>query len=173
MKTFIYLFISVCSLSLFFSSCNDNEDIQSYFPEEYYKILYIKDSGSHEISLGNVSGEFVQTVYVCKAGSNPALEADCSIKVLSQTYVDNNYNTSNSGVKYTILPSEYYKIDNADLHFTSNETAKEINVVLNTNEIINLLNEDELVGYVLPLYAVSETDSINSGLNTYIIELKK
>ena len=93
--------------------------------------------------------------------------------MLSQTFVDNNYNTSNSGVKYTILPSEYYKIDNTDLHFASNETAKEINVILNTNEIINLLNEDELVGYVLPLYAVSETDSINSGLNTYMIELKK
>lgn len=68
-------------------SCDNNEsDYQDLFPEEYHKILYIKDSGSVELELSQLSSTptYNYSFIVCKAGSNPALEANAHIEVMSQ-----------------------------------------------------------------------------------------
>ena len=47
-KKYLFLLLGGCLMALF--SCDNNEsDYQDLFPEEYHKILYIKDSGSVEL----------------------------------------------------------------------------------------------------------------------------
>ena len=49
-KKYLFLSLGGCLMALF--SCDNNEsDYQDLFPEEYHKILYIKDSGSVELEL--------------------------------------------------------------------------------------------------------------------------
>lgn len=172
MKTFVYILISLFTLSVFVTSCNDDKDLQSYFPSEFHKILYIIDAGTHEVVLSAEESDYVEKIYVCKAGSDPSLEADCSVNVMSQDYVDEKYNASGNNINYQILPSTYYSMDNNNFHFSSGETVKCINLTFKTSSIKQLMNSDKKIGYVLPLRAYSENDSINSSLNTYLIELK-
>lgn len=53
-KKYLFLSLGGCLMALF--SCDNNEsDYQDLFPEEYHKILYIKDSGSVELELSQLS----------------------------------------------------------------------------------------------------------------------
>lgn len=53
-KKYLFLLLGGCLMALF--SCDNNEsDYQDLFPEEYHKILYIKDSGSVELELSQLS----------------------------------------------------------------------------------------------------------------------
>ena len=129
-KKYLFLLLGGCLMALF--SCDNNEsDYQDLFPEEYHKILYIKDSGSVELELSQLSSTptYNYSFIVCKAGSNPTLEANAHIEVMSQKELDEKYSIPEA-VNYKVLPKKTYSLENSELLFTSEELHKYCNVSL-------------------------------------------
>ena len=149
---------------MLFSCDNGESDYQNLFPEEYHKILYIKDSGSVDLELPQLSSTptYDYSFVVCKAGSNPALEANAYIEVMSQKELDEKYSIPEA-VNYKVLPKKTYTLENSELLFASEELHKYCNVSLVPSVIKELMEEGNPTNlWVLPLKLVSDSDSINS-----------
>lgn len=162
----LLLFPIFCMLA---SACNDESDIHELFPAEFHKILYIIESGENRMTIYNTGENVTKTFTVCKAGSNPALTANVHIGVLSQDIVDEEY-AIGGGFSYRIIPQETYKIDATELSFSSSEENKKVNITLFPDQLQQVMDRAEVnTQWVLPLEAVSMTDSINSEKNRYIL----
>lgn len=158
------------ALPFLLSACNDKTDIQEWFPSEYHKILYILESGEQEVTLYNTGEDNVYTFTVCKAGSNPALEAQLHIDVMSQSDVDTKY-SDNEGVSYKVIPAETFTYEPSEMTFSSSEQNKQVSISINPTklkEVIDQLSETN-TRWLLPLVAVSEQDSVNSEKKNYIL----
>lgn len=171
-KKYLFLLLGGCLMALF--SCDNNEsDYQELFPEEYHKILYIKDSGSVELELSQLSSTptYNYSFIVCKAGSNPTLEANAHIEVMSQKELDEKYSIPEA-VNYKVLPKKTYSLENSELLFTSEELHKYCNVSLTPSIIKELLEEGNPSNlWVLPLKLVSASDSVNSDKNILFLKI--
>ena len=160
----LLLFPIFCMLA---SACNDEGDIQELFPSEFHKILYIIESGESRVIIYNTGENVTETFTVCKAGSDPTLTANVQIEVLSQDIVDEEYT---AGVPCRIIPQETYQIDATDLSFSSSEESKKVNITLFPDQLQQVMEDaKEDVQWLLPLEAVSMSDSINSEKSRYIL----
>lgn len=168
MKTvrILLLFPILCMLA---SACNDEGDIQELFPSEFHKILYIIESGENRLTIYDTGENVTETFTVCKAGSNPTLTANVQIEVLSQEIVNEEY-AVDGNISYRIIPQETYQIDATELHFSSSEESKKVNITLFPSQLKQIMDEGgENTQWLLPLEAVSMNDSIHSGKNRYIL----
>ena len=169
---YLFSLLGGCLLMLF--SCDNGEsDYQNLFPEEYHKILYIKDSGSVDLELPQLSSTptYDYSFVVCKAGSNPALEANAYIEVMSQKELDEKYSIPEA-VNYKVLPKKTYTLENSELLFASEELHKYCNVSLVPSVIKELMEEGNPTHlWVLPLKLVSDSDSINSDKNILFLKI--
>lgn len=157
-------------LPFLLSACNDNIDIQDWFPTEYHKILYIQESGEQEVTLYNTGEDNVYTFTVCKAGSDPSLEAHVRIDVMSQSDVDVKY-SNNQGIPYKIIPSETFTYEPSELTFASSDISKKVTVAINPEKLKEIMELPSEVNtrWLLPLVAVSENDSINIDKRDYTL----
>ncbi len=156
-------------LCLSFAACNDEGNIQDLFPEEFHKILYIKDGGEKEITLYNTGENTTYSFVICKAGSDPSLTAHVEVGLLSQNIIDQEY-TANEGIPYQIIPQDSYELDVTELSFLSMETSKQVNITLYTEKLQQVFeNTVDNTRWLLPLEVTSDNDSINSDMSRYIL----
>lgn len=166
MKRAIYMILGLAALTAM--SCNEKPEVnyEGLFPEEYHKVVYFKESGKDEFDVFT-NAICVKDFTICKAGSDPALTADCRLEVMTQERLDSLYSIPEA-TAYKLLPESTYTISETSFPFASGETWKTGRVTFHPKAMVEIFADkpDSLV-YALPLevVALDETTVVNSSKN--------
>lgn len=178
MNKYINVFFAASILAVGLVSCNDGEGLQEIVPEEYHKMLYVKENGTQNVTLYNVGENVSYTFTVCKGGSDPSLTSTAKVTVIDPaTDAECQELATQENVQYKGIPAEAYTLSNTDLEYSSGETWKQVTVTVDPQKVQNAMNGltvnsgDLPVVWMLPLEITSETDSVSSERNRYIIEI--
>lgn len=167
-KAISKLFMVATGLTML-SACSESEyDLENLVPEQYYKILYINNSGIQDQVLYKTGDDATYSVSIIKGGSVPTQTANVSLEAMNQSEVDAQYGMT--GINYKVIPAANYTIGNA-ASFSVEDRYKTIDVTLKTDQIGNLLESDPTAEWVLPLKAVSTSDSINANKNHVMLHV--
>lgn len=171
MKKILYLFL--CIEGLIFTSCNRDEyDIDKQIPEMYNKILYMQTTGKEELVLYNTGEKNRFDYAVVKSGSNPDLSATAEVKVLSQEELTRLYGEL-EGVNYKLLTENVYSLENTHMEFSSEDRYKTVTVAVDPEMLKEEMETDPTAVWTLPLYVVSEEDSVNADRNSVFLQFKE
>lgn len=152
-------------------ACSDSDyELDKIVPSEYNKIMYINGSGKQEITLFDTEEDYKYTFSVFKAGSKPELTAKVDIKALTQAEVDAEYSDI-EGVDYKVIDSGDYSLDVSELDFSASDRYKIVTVSIKPQPIKAVLQSNPDAVYVIPLKAVSETDSINADKDELFLQI--
>lgn len=150
MKKNIYIGMLLATLTLLFAC---DEAMDSNFPDEYATVLYFQESGEIDVDVTNTEvGNVIYHLKICKGGNRPGGTTTAWIEVMNQEQL------SNYSDNYTLLPAEYYSLEN-QLDFHSDDTYKQSEVLVKTSQISDLVEDGKK--YVLPLQLTSEKCSVN------------
>ena len=170
MKTKLYRYLCVPVLATSLLSCSDKE--MDIFPEQYKTIVYIKESTTNYVTIDATAENTTFDFTVCKGGSEIANEADAKIQPLTQEYVDEQYNSSATNIKYRILPEDAYTVDSPlNLHFESGDTYKVIRYTLISERLAALSSASDNIRYIIGFSLESKTASVNEKCARYICEI--
>ena len=170
MKTKLYRYLCVPVLATSLLSCSDKE--MDIFPEQYKTIVYIKESTTNYVTIDATAENPTFDFTVCKGGSEIANEADAKIQPLTQEYVDEQYNSSATNIKYRILPEDAYTVDSPlNLHFESGDTYKVIKYTLISEKLAALSSAGANIRYIVGFSLESKTASVNEKCARYICEI--
>lgn len=176
-KTFNILFATFL-IAVGIVSCKNEDGIQDIVPEEYHKMLYVKENGTQNVTLYNVGENVSYTFTVCKGGSDPSLTAKAKVNVIDPaTDAECQDQAAQENVQYKGIPADAYTLSNTDLEYSSEETWKQVTVTVDPQKVQNAIDElsvnsgDLPVVWMLPLEVTSETDSVSSERNRYILEI--
>lgn len=170
MNTKIYKYLCVPALAVSLLSCNDKA--MDIFPEQYKTIVYIKESTATYVKIDATAANTSFDFTVCKGGSEISNEADAQISPLTQAYVDEQYNSSQTGVKYSILPEDAYTVDSpVSLHFSGEETYKVVSYTLISDRLAALTSSNPDTRYIVGFSLESKTASVNEKSSKYICEI--
>lgn len=171
MKKILYLFL--CIECLIFTACSRDEyDIDNQIPDMYNKILYMQTTGKQELVLYDTGEENKFDYAVVKSGSNPYLPATADIRVLSQEELTKQYGEL-EGVNYKLLTENVYSLENTHMEFSSEERYKIVTVSIDPQILKAEMETDPTAVWALPLYVVSENDSVNSDRNSVFLQFKE
>lgn len=161
--------LSILAIVLFaFTSCMEDGAMNDM--EKYKTIVYFPNSGLTKVTLYKTGENTTYDLNVYKAGYDTKAQPKVSVKLLSQSEVD-NYNTLNK-TSYSLLPSYSYTIkSDSTLKFSSNDLVKALKIEFDT-DTINALGANVLVNSVLAFELSSSTDSINSSKKIVFINLE-
>lgn len=169
MKKAISKLLMVATGLTILSACSESEyDLENLVPDQYHKILSINKSGIQQQILYRTGDDAVYSVSIMKSGSDPSQTANVSLEAMSDSEVAANYGMT--GVNYKVIPSGTYSIEGT-ASFTAEDRYKFIEVTLKTNQIGDLMEADPSAEWVLPLKAVSTTDSINANKDHVMIHI--
>ncbi|MGN0191095.1 MAG: DUF1735 domain-containing protein, partial [Candidatus Cryptobacteroides sp.] len=111
---------------------------------------------------------------VCKGGSETEKEVDASVSPLTQAYVDEQYNSSETNLRYLILPEDAYTVDSElNLHFSSEDTYKVIRYTLISEKLAALTSANVDVRYIVGFSLESKTASVNDKCARYVCEISE
>lgn len=169
MKKILYTFLLLGSLVTFIG-CNES-NYEELIPQQYGKILYLKNSGQNNISLYNDGVQVKYSVTIVKAGSNPAATAQVRLSTLTQEEIDND--SRYKGNNYVVLNSDCYSFRSKDLTFDSNDLYKVEDFTLDPQKIgeqmeASVDNPNSI--FILPIRLSSKTDSVNYEKRDVIIK---
>lgn len=171
-RIYIYIVFTLLCIVAVSTSCNKDYDYDNLIPDEYTSVLYLKESGRVNLQLFKTSTEYNHSVSIIKAGKDPKASAEVNIELMTQEEVDNLYGTSD-GVKYKILPSSAFSLNNGQaISFGAEDKNKEISIKFITEEIAKAIKDEDDATLVLPLRLVSEKSAIYSEKNTLFYTFK-
>lgn len=159
MKKIIYSLLFFGSF-LTLTGCEE-AGYEELIPQEYNKILYIKNNGQKDLVLFNDGNNEKYSLTVVKSGSDPSATAQVKLSVLSQAEIDNDVRYK--GNNYIVLNSECYSFRSKDIKFESSDSYKIEEFMLNPQKITEQV-EAEASGnsiFILPIRLSSKTDSVN------------
>lgn len=167
MKRIIYKTLLFCTMLCMFSACTNDDNL---FPEKYHKILYFKDNGIHNLSFNTTDQSPEDSILIIKAGSDPSLTANVSLKILTSDEVKDAFEES-GGTNYAIIPSDAYKFsDGQEYKFLKNETYKYAPVVFDPIKIYQAIQTNKNATWVLPIQLSSVSDTINPEKNMILLK---
>lgn len=161
-----YTLLSIAGM-LVAPGCSES-DVRDLFPDDYSKILYIKDGGEKNVTLYVTGQDTRYSFKVCKGGSDPAMSAAASLEIMSQQDVDQAYSIP-YGESYKVLASDAYALSTDNIEFGTADMAQTIDVTLRVDRIRQIVEADPASIYMLPVRLVSATDSVNINHNNYVI----
>lgn len=171
MKNIIYLLL-LTGILLSLGACEGSEyELENTIPTKCHKILYLKNSGKQQITLFNTGQINHYSFSIIKAGSNPDLEANVDISLLTQEEVDNHYSNLD-GVNYKIISENGYSLNAPHLDFSTVDRSKKITVSLDAQKISEDMESDPSATWVLPLQISSKTDSVNANMKELFLQLE-
>lgn len=168
MKKILYS-ILLLGLPLVFTGCED-PSYEDLVPQEYSKILYIKNSGQVSITLFNDGANVDYSLIAVKSGRDPQATAQAKVAVMSQAEIDKD--SRYKGNNYVVLNKDCYTLRSINLEFSSSDMYKEIKFQLIPSEILKQTEEntDENSIFIIPVRLSSQTDSINSEQRDIILK---
>lgn len=168
MKKILYSILFL-GLPLLFTGC-ETTSYEDLIPQEYSKILYIKNSGQANITLFNDGANVDYSLTIVKSGRDPQANAQARVAVMSQAEIDKD--SRYKGNNYVVLNKDCYTLRNMDLEFSSSETYKEIKFQMIPAEIQKQTEENtgENNIFIIPIRLSSQTDSINAEQRDIILK---
>ncbi len=170
MKT-SYRYLSWALGLLALGACTGNMDYSDLIPEDYRKIVYFKNSGWVDLELFARS-EYEHTLTVVKAGGDPALEADCTIEVMSQPDLTKIYGEADNR-NYRVLPAGTYQLSERRFSIPAGEFYTSAKVTIDPAEILKVQEMQPDAEFVLPLRLLSGTDSVNVNSNVMLFRVNE
>lgn len=154
---------SLLYYSLFFTSVGCTESsYEDLIPEEYSKVLYIKNSGQNNLDLYNDGSNVDYSFTVIKTGRDPMATAQAKVTVMTQDQIDQD--ARYKGNNYVVLNQDCYTLRDMGLEFGSSDMYKIINFQLIPDNILAQESaEDNNANsiFILPIRLISDTDAIN------------
>lgn len=154
MKKYLYI---LTLLPLLVVSCKW-DDPEKLFPEEYYKVFYIKDAGTREVAMNTAQETVIQQMLVVKAGARPEMSAECRLDVMSIEDAAIQWGYSEDEI--SIIPESSYKIPEPVL-LTEDSPNRNVEVELYPNKMAAIMRMTPDKTWILPLKLTSDTGSIN------------
>lgn len=154
-------------LSLLLASCG-KESISEFFPEEYYKILYVKGDAQKNVVLNTTQGVIGDTIVVLKSGAYPETRSTVALTIMSEDDVINDWNLEAGSFK--ILPSNAYELPAGDVTMAADEWYKDLAFSYDPAEIYKSVKADRNVTWVLPLRLTSTDSSVNKDKDHILLE---
>lgn len=152
------------------AACDDSKyELGELVPQEYHKILYVKDGGKQEVALYDIEDDIDYTLSVVKAGSNPNQTANANIRVLTSEELISKYSEPEA-INYQIVSQEAYTLGATSVEFSVDDRYKLVTVSMKPQVVKALLESQPDAKWVLPLEVVSETDSINSTMSELFLQ---
>lgn len=164
MKKHQYI-LSLALLALLAAGC-DRDDQAEIFPEEYFKILYIKDSGIRKLDMNTAQDVVSEPILVIKGGAHPEMEANGKFEVLSLAEAADQWNFAEES--YSIIPEGSYKLPDP-VSFTKESPSRQIEVELYPLKMSSAMREKPDNTWILPLRLTSDSASVNKESSNVLI----
>lgn len=168
----IYIGSTLLALMLSGQSCSENYDI---YPEEYAKVVMIKDAGENPLSVYSTDDKVGHKFVVMKGGHTEEAATATLRAMTSEEFT--TYQTE-SGKPYAMLPADCYSFSadgqttSAEIKFAPNETYKEVEVFINADALGTFMEtfDGSLYSPVVPVLLESSDASVNSyGSESFIL----
>lgn len=169
MKKIVHLSVFAGCLVVLGACYSSEYDLEKQIPDMYNKILYLQTTGKQDLVLYDTGEKNSFSYTVIKSGSDPTLSAVADMKVLSQEELTVRYGEL-EGVNYKLLTESAYSLENAHMEFSSEDRYKTVTVYVDPEVVKADMEADPTAVWVLPLYVISETDSINAGKNNIFLQ---
>lgn len=165
------LFILAASLSLALCGCKDMEgEYDSIVPDDYHSIVTIKDSGVRNITFSVAEQQYHYPINILKGGSHIDRVTDVVLEVMTQEWLDDNYNNQ-QGTRYKTLSASMYSITDYHLEIGKGEPGKSADIVLNAPLIYSAMqnpaNSDR--EFVLAVKIESSTSPVDPERSVVIL----
>lgn len=168
----IYIGSTLLALMLSGQSCSENYDI---YPEEYAKVVMIKDAGENPLSVYSTDDKVGHKFVVMKGGHT---EEAATATLRAMTSEEFTTYQAESGKPYAMLPADCYSFSadgqttSAEIKFAPNETYKEVEVFINADALGTFMEtfDGSLYSPVVPVILESSDASVNSyGSESFIL----
>lgn len=168
----IYIGSTLLALMLSGQSCSENYDI---YPEEYAKVVMIKDAGENPLSVYSTDDKVGHKFVVMKGGHT---EEAATATLRAMTSEEFTTYQAESGKPYAMLPADCYSFSadgqttSAVINFAPNETYKEVEVFVNADAFGTFMEtfDGSLYSPVVPVVLESSDASVNSyGSESFIL----
>lgn len=168
----IYIGSTLLALMLSGQSCSENYDI---YPEEYAKVVMIKDAGEKPLSVYSTDDKVGHKFVVMKGGHT---EEAATATLRAMTSEEFTTYQAESGKPYAMLPADCYSFSadgqttSAEIKFAPNETYKEVEVFINADALGTFMEtfDGSLYSPVVPVILESSDASVNSyGTESFIL----
>lgn len=168
----IYIGSTLLALMLSGQSCSENYDI---YPEEYAKVVMIKDAGEIPLSVYSTDDKVGHKFVVVKGGHT---EEAATATLRAMTSEEFTTYQAESGKPYAMLPADCYSFSadgqttSAEIKFAPNETYKEVEVFINADALGTFMEtfDGSLYSPVVPVILESSDASVNSyGTESFIL----
>lgn len=168
----IYIGSTLLALMLSGQSCSENYDI---YPEEYAKVVMIKDAGENPLSVYSTDDKVGHKFVVMKGGHT---EEAATATLRAMTSEEFTTYQAESGKPYAMLPADCYSFSadgqttSAEIKFAPNETYKEVEVFINADALGTFMEtfDGSLYSPVVPVILESPDASVNSyGSESFIL----
>ena len=168
----IYIGSTLLALMLSGQSCSENYDI---YPEEYAKVVMIKDAGENPLSVYSTDDKVGHKFVVMKGGHT---EEAATATLRAMTSEECTTYQAESGKPYAMLPADCYSFSadgqttSAEIKFAPNETYKEVEVFINADALGTFMEtfDGSIYSPVVPVILESSDASVNSyGTESFIL----
>ena len=168
----IYIGSTLLALMLSGQSCSENYDI---YPEEYAKVVMIKDAGENPLSVYSTDDKVGHKFVVMKGGHT---EEAATATLRAMTSEEFTTYQAESGKPYAMLPADCYSFSadgqttSAEIKFAPNETYKGVEVFINADALGTFMEtfDGSLYSPVVPVVLESSDASVNSyGSESFIL----
>ncbi|MBR5703230.1 MAG: DUF1735 domain-containing protein [Bacteroidales bacterium] len=155
MKKCLYILLI---FPLLLASACDRDDQKEIFPEEYFKVVYIRDAGSRDVAMNTVQDVVTEQVLVVKSGSHPEMAAKCSLEVMSAADAAAQWSYSENEIG--IIPEGSYRLPEG-FTLTEETPYRSLNVELIPALMVSAMRQKPELEWILPLRLVSESGTVN------------
>jgi hypothetical protein len=155
MKRLYYILLVLPMLLV--TAC-DRDDQTEIFPEEYFKVLYIKDAGARDLDMNTAQETVVEKMLVVKGGAHPELTAECSLEVMPIEDAALQFGFSVDEI--SLIPEVSYKLP-GPVSLTEESPYKNLEVELYPTKMAPSMKATPGKTWILPLKLVTDSGSIN------------
>ncbi|MBR5043101.1 MAG: DUF1735 domain-containing protein [Bacteroidales bacterium] len=145
-------------LPMFLAVSCDRDDQTEIFPEEYFKVVYIKDSGERDVVMNTAQDVVNIEMLVVKGGAHPEMPADCRLEVMPAAEAAAQYGYAEDEIG--IIPEESYRLPGG-ISLTEEMSYQYIDVELMPALMAPAMRANPGLEWMLPLQLVSDSGSVN------------
>lgn len=115
-----------------FAACDNSElELDNLIPDEYKRVVSIKDTPSADMELFDVGVEMKSSFTIIRSGGDPSLEAATSIRSMTQEEL------ATYGEEYVLVDPSYYTIP-SEVDFAPNQGYEVIDITFTPESIVEL-----------------------------------
>lgn len=153
-------------LLLFVAISCDRDDQTELFPEEYFKVLYIKDAGTRDVAMNTAQDAVIQQMLVVKGGAHAEMTAECRLEVMSAQETATQWSLSEE--VFGIIPEGSYILPTA-ISLTEEQPYQYAKVELYPGKMVQAMRDRPELTWLLPLKLASDSGSVNNSNSAILL----